>query len=49
LLDGSDWAGLQYFQEFFTDYRFGQIVRNTLVLSILKVIFTFPLPIIFAI
>jgi len=45
----SEWAGLQYFREFFTDYRFGQIVRNTLVISFLKVIFTFPLPILFAI
>ncbi|WP_274652127.1 ABC transporter permease [Paenibacillus humicola] len=45
----SPWAGLQNFREFFTDYRFGQIVRNTLALSILKVVFTFPLPILFAI
>ncbi|OZB92319.1 sugar ABC transporter permease [Paenibacillus sp. XY044] len=45
----SQWAGLQHFHELVTDYRFGQIVRNTLVLSLLKVIFTFPLPILFAI
>ncbi|SFM45891.1 putative aldouronate transport system permease protein [Paenibacillus sp. 1_12] len=45
----SPWVGLQYFKEFVTDYRFGQIVRNTLVLSFLKVLFTFPIPIIFAI
>jgi len=44
----SEWAGLEYFKEFVTDYRFVEIVRNTLVLSVLKVIFTFPAPIIFA-
>lgn len=45
----SQWIGFQHFHEFFTDYRFGQIVRNTVVLSFLKVIFTFPLPILFAV
>jgi len=45
----SDWVGFQYFKEFYNDYKFYEIVRNTLVLSILKVIFTFPVPIIFAI
>ncbi|MCU6795591.1 MULTISPECIES: sugar ABC transporter permease [Paenibacillus] len=45
----SEWVGLKYFDEFVNDYQFGTIVRNTLVLSLLKVIFTFPAPIIFAI
>lgn len=45
----SDWIGLKHFSEFINDYRFGEIVRNTLVLSFLKIIFTFPAPIIFAI
>lgn len=45
----SDWVGLKYFDEFVNDYRFGQIVRNTLILSFLKVIFAFPAPILFAI
>jgi len=44
----SEWAGLEYFKEFVTDYRFVELVRNTLVLSILKVVFTFPAPILFA-
>ncbi|MCI3922891.1 ABC transporter permease subunit [Paenibacillus sp. TRM 82003] len=45
----SPWAGVKYFDEFYNDYKFTEIVRNTLVLSFLKVIFTFPVPIIFAI
>lgn len=45
----SDWVGLKYFDEFIHDYQFGTIVRNTLVLSLLKVIFAFPAPILLAI
>ncbi|MBB3113693.1 putative aldouronate transport system permease protein [Paenibacillus phyllosphaerae] len=45
----SDWVGLRYFEEFVNDYRFVELVRNTLVLSFLKVIFAFPAPILFAI
>ena len=35
----SDWVGLKYFREFVTDYRFGELVRNTLAISTLKMIF----------
>ncbi|WP_238649540.1 ABC transporter permease [Paenibacillus piscarius] len=45
----SDWVGLRYFDEFVHDYQFGKLVRNTLVLSLLKVIFAFPAPILLAI
>lgn len=45
----SDWAGLKYFKEFVTDYRFGELVRNTLVISTLKMVFAFPIPILLAI
>lgn len=45
----SEWAGFRYFIEFYNDYKFYDIVRNTLVLSFMKVIFTFPVPILFAI
>jgi putative aldouronate transport system permease protein len=45
----SDWVGLKHFNEFVNDYQFGRIVRNTLMLSLLKVIFTFPAPILLAI
>ena len=45
----SDWVGLNYFKEFVTDYKFGRLVRNTVVLSVLKLVFTFPIPIVFAV
>ncbi len=45
----SDWVGLKYFKEFFTDYKFGELMRNTLVLSILKLVCSFPIPILLAI
>ncbi len=45
----SEWVGLKYFNQFFTDYQFEQIVRNTLAISLLKLVFTFPVPIILAI
>lgn len=45
----SEWVGLKYFKEFITDYNFKNLVKNTVGISILKLIFTFPLPIIFAI
>ena len=45
----SDWVGLKYFREFVTDYRFGELVRNTLAMSTLKLVFAFPVPILLAI
>ena len=45
----SEWVGFKYFKEFFSDYNFSRLVRNTIAISVLKMIFTFPLPIFFAI
>lgn len=45
----SEWVGLKYFKEFFTDYRFGELLRNTIAISTLKMIFAFPVPIFLAI
>lgn len=44
-----NFVGLKYFREFVTDYRFGELVRNTIALSTLKLFFAFPVPIIMAI
>jgi putative aldouronate transport system permease protein len=44
----SPWAGFQYFKEFFQSYYFGRLIWNTLLLSVYSIIFTFPIPIIFA-
>ncbi|HPJ02923.1 MAG TPA: ABC transporter permease subunit [Candidatus Limiplasma sp.] len=45
---GSDWVGLQNFINFFLDPYFPRLIRNTLSISILTIIFGFPTPIIFA-
>lgn len=44
----SEWVGFKYFKDFLTDYMFPMLVKNTIGISVLKLIFTFPLPIIFA-
>lgn len=43
------WAGLKHFSAFIYHRKFGVLVRNTVLISVLKLIFSFPLPIIFAI
>lgn len=45
----SPWVGFKYFREFFTDINFGKLIKNTVGISFLKMIFTFPMPILFAI
>lgn len=45
---GSDWVGLKYFQQFVTGYHFKVILKNTLGISFLKLIFGFPAPIVLA-
>ncbi|MFP4378457.1 MAG: ABC transporter permease [Spirochaetales bacterium] len=45
----SPWVGLKHFREFVNDFRFSNILTNTLAISILKTVFAFPMPILFAI
>ena len=45
---GSPWVGLKYFQDFFNGYYFWRIIRNTFMISINTLIFSFPAPIILA-
>jgi putative aldouronate transport system permease protein len=45
---GSEWVGVKHFARFFGDPAFGQLFGNTLTLSLLSIVFNFPLPIIFA-
>lgn len=46
---GSPWVGLKYFKKAFEDPYFLQTIRNTLIISVGKLILGFPMPIIFAI
>ena len=45
---GSPWVGLKHFKEFLSDYYFARLVKNTLAISLLSVVWSFPAPILFA-
>ena len=47
-IQGSPWVGLKQFRAFFTDVYFPRIIRNTLTISGLTVLFGFPMPIFLA-
>jgi putative aldouronate transport system permease protein len=44
-----EWVGLKYFEQFFTSPDIGMVLRNTLAISGLDMLFGFPAPIILAI
>ena len=41
---GSKWVGLQWFERFFTALTFGRMITNTVLLSTLSLLFSFPVP-----
>lgn len=45
----AEWVGLQYFREFFSDSMFWTVIKNTLGISFLKLLFGFPAAILLAI
>ena len=47
-ITGSDWVGLKWFREFFSSVYFGRVLKNTLLLSIFNLLWSFPVPIVFA-
>lgn len=47
-IEGSPWVGLDYFEQFMTNYKFWDIIRNTLSISIYSLL-TFPLSIVLAV
>lgn len=44
----SEWVGLKYFHEFFANPDFLLLFRNTMAISLLNIIFFFPIPIVVA-
>jgi putative aldouronate transport system permease protein len=46
---GSEWVGLKHFISFFTVPDNLRLLKNTIVISVLKLVFSFPMPIILAI
>ncbi|WP_411830318.1 ABC transporter permease [Paenibacillus alba] len=47
-ISAAPWAGLEHFKAFMDDDNLGYVIKNTLGMSVLKLIIGFPLPIIFA-
>lgn len=47
-ITGSEWVGLDQFRRLFSSYWFPIILKNTLVISFMNLIFNFPFPVIFA-
>lgn len=45
----SEWVGVKHFILLFKDPNFGRVLRNTIVISVLKLAICFPLPILFAV
>ena len=45
---GSSWVGFKYFQDFFASPYFGRLLRNTVLLSVFNILWSFPVPVIFA-
>lgn len=45
---GSDWVGLKNFEYFLLDEKFWKVLKNTIEINLLHLIFGFPVPIIFA-
>ena len=46
---GSPWVGLKHFTDFFGSFYFERLLKNTILLSVYGLIFTFPAPIILAV
>jgi len=44
----SDWIGFKHFIDFFRSRYFLRILKNTMILSVYSIIFSFPIPIVFA-
>lgn len=44
----SPWVGFENFLNFFSDYAFVRLLRNTLLINVYDLLFGFPIPIIFA-
>ena len=45
---GSEWVGLEWFWRFFSAPTFGRMIKNTVLLSLFSLLWSFPIPIILA-
>ena len=47
-ITGSEWVGLQWFEEFFASPNCWRMIKNTVLLSLYSLLWSFPVPIILA-
>src|SRR5690606_26547489 len=47
-ISGSDWVGMKHFVRLFTEPTFFMLLKNTLMLFVWNIVFSFPFPIILA-
>lgn len=47
-ITGGTFVGMKYFNQFFNSYYFSTVVTNTVRLSLMAIVFSFPFPILFA-
>lgn len=47
-ITGSSWVGFEHFIKLFNTLKFFQVLRNTLLINLYRIVFQFPFPIIFA-
>ena len=47
-IGGSEWVGLQHFQDFFSNYKWKSLLNNTLAISLYSIFVGFPVPVILA-
>ncbi len=45
---GSKFVGLQNFQELVSDWMFPTVLKNTIIINLMKIVLTFPMPIVLA-
>lgn len=45
---GSPWAGLKWFEQFFGSIYAGRVIKNTVLISFFSLVWSFPVPILFA-
>lgn len=48
-ISGSKWIGFENFKILFEQVKFRQVLRNTIVISVLRLVITFPIPIVIAV
>lgn len=47
-ITGSPWVGFKHFIRFFDSYQFVTVIKNTLLINVIQIVFAFPVPIILA-